>query len=59
MKTENGKIVEITEDELFSLYIERGIDIIMSFLDYKTKFAAVGCIVHTGDDAAEKTIEEG
>lgn len=51
MVTENGKIIEISENELFSLYLERGIDDIMSFPDYKTRFVAAGCIVHAGDDA--------
>lgn len=53
MVTENGKIIEISESELFSLYLERGIDEIMSFPDYKTRFVAVGCIVHDDLEAAD------
>lgn len=43
MKVENGLIVEITENELFSLYLDRGYDNIMSFLEYKTRMEALGC----------------
>lgn len=53
MVTENGKIIEISESELFSLYLERGIDDIMSFPDYKTRFVAAGCIVHDDLEAAD------
>lgn len=52
MKMENGKIIEITEDELFSLYLKRGFDDIMSFPDYVEKFKAAGCCVLAGGDPA-------
>ena len=45
MKIENNKIVEITETELFSLYLKRGYDDIMSFTDYKEQFKRLGCKV--------------
>lgn len=34
MKIENGKIVEATEEELFSQYLHAGMDDIMSFYTY-------------------------
>lgn len=46
VRVENGKIVEIGENELFSLYLERGVDDLMSFPDYVEKFKAAGCVVH-------------
>ena len=33
MKIHNNKIVEATEDELFSIYLDKGYDDIMSFTD--------------------------
>ncbi|MBQ5640483.1 MAG: hypothetical protein IIV05_01615 [Ruminococcus sp.] len=49
MREENGKIVEITEGELFCLYIDRGFDDIMSFPDYMARFKQAGCCVIGGD----------
>lgn len=45
MKVENGKIVEITEHELYSLWLERGMDDIMSFTDYMYRFENLGTVV--------------
>lgn len=45
MKVENGKIVEITEDELFGLYLKRGMDDIMDFNEYTRRMKASGCII--------------
>ena len=45
MTVENEKIVKITEKELFDLYIDRGIDEIMSFPSYKERFITAGCVV--------------
>jgi hypothetical protein len=45
MKVENGKIVQITEPELYSLYLEREMDTIMDFGEYKFCFKEAGCIV--------------
>ena len=35
MKIENNKFVELTEAELFSLYLERGMDDAMDFHEYR------------------------
>ena len=45
MTVENNKIIKITEKELFDLYLDRGIDEIMSFPSYKERFIAAGCVV--------------
>ena len=45
MKVENGKIVEATAAELFSLYLDRGMDDIMDFHEYRRRMEAVGCEV--------------
>ena len=45
MKIENNKIVEITEDELFALYLRRGVDDIMDFNEYKMRMKNAGCVV--------------
>lgn len=45
MTVENDKIIKITEKELFDLYLDRGIDEIMSFPNYKERFIAAGCVV--------------
>ena len=50
MKVENGKIVEITESELFGLYLDRGMDEIMDFREYKTRMERAGCVVREGAD---------
>ena len=49
MKIENGKIVELTEAELFSLYLARGMDDCMDFHEYRSRMEAVGCQVKDGD----------
>lgn len=45
MKIVNGKIVECTEDELFSLYLARGMDEIMDLYAYKRAMERAGCVV--------------
>jgi hypothetical protein len=45
MKVENGKIVEATEGELFSLYLDRGMDDVMDFNEYKYRMEKAGCVV--------------
>ena len=45
MKIENNKIVEITESELFELYLRRGVDEIMDFNEYKTRMKNAGRVV--------------
>ena len=47
MKVENGKIVDITESQLFSLYLEREMDDIMDFHEYKKAFEKAGCTVRS------------
>lgn len=45
MKVSDGKIVEITETELFDLWLERGMDDLLSFPDYIRSFQSAGCKV--------------
>ena len=45
MKVENGKIVSATEEELFSLYLEREMDDVMDFHEYKRRMKNAGCEV--------------
>ena len=45
MKIENGKIVELTEDELFDLYLKRDMDCFMDFHEYKRRMKSAGCTV--------------
>lgn len=45
MKIENGKIVELTEGELYSLYINRGYDDCMDFHEYKARMEKAGCTI--------------
>lgn len=45
MKIENGKIIEVTESELFGLYLDRGMDDIMDFHEYRRRMEAAGCSV--------------
>jgi hypothetical protein len=45
MRTDNGKIVEATEAELFSLYLDCGYDDCMDFHEYKWRMKAEGCEV--------------
>ena len=45
MKIENGKIVGITEYELFDLYLKRDMDEIMDFHEYKRRMKSAGCVV--------------
>lgn len=49
MKVKNGKIVEITENELFSLYLEREMDDLMDFHEYRRRMEVAGCVVKDGD----------
>ena len=45
MIIENGKIIEVTENELFSLYLDRGMDDLMDFHEYKRRMEKAGCKV--------------
>lgn len=42
MKQESGKITVISENELFDLYLKRGMDEILSFSEYKRQFISQG-----------------
>lgn len=50
MKVSDAKIVEITESELFDLWLERGMDDIMSFPEYINCFRSAGCVVLVGGE---------
>ena len=45
MIIENGKIVELTEHELFNLYLARNMDDCMDFQEYRYRMENVGCMV--------------
>lgn len=49
MEIKNGKIVKITEAELFDLYLNREMDDLMDFHEYKRRMVAAGCEV-TSDE---------
>lgn len=48
MKIVDGKIVEATEDELFTLYLDREMDDTISFTEYVVKMQRAGCEVICG-----------
>ena len=50
MKVSDGKIVEITENELYGLYLERNYDAMMPFAEYKWRMEEAGCKVLKGGD---------
>lgn len=60
MKIENGKIVEASESELFGLYLDRSMDDIMDFHEYRRRMENAGCVVKEKEncDMAAKTIED-
>lgn len=45
MKVTDGKIVEITEQELYRLYLDRHYDMVMPFDEYRYYFEEAGCVV--------------
>ena len=45
MKVTDGKIVEITERELYRLYLDRHYDMVMDFKEYRWNFEKAGCVV--------------
>ena len=49
MKVESGKIIEATEGELFSLYLDLGMDDVMGFHEYKNRMQRAGCVVKDGE----------
>lgn len=54
MKEKNGKIVEITESELFELWLKREMCDIYSFDTYKWMFENAGCTVIDEDAIREE-----
>lgn len=50
MKVEYGKIVEATEEELFSRYLRAGMDDIMSFYTYMAICEAHGTTITNKED---------
>ena len=49
MKVTDGKIVEITESELYSLYLKRSFDLIMDFKEYRYRMEECGVVVKGGE----------
>ena len=45
MTVKDGKIVRATENELFSEYLRRGFDDLLSFNEYKERMVASGVVV--------------
>ena len=46
MKIENGKVVSATENELFRLYLNSGLEDAMDFYEYKARMQEAGCEVN-------------
>ena len=45
MRVENDRIVEITEVELFKLYLQYSLDDIIDFHEYKQRMKKSGCVI--------------
>ena len=59
MKIENNKFVELTETELFSLYLERGMDDVMDFHEYRNRMEDCGCkIIEGGTKMIKRSCED-
>lgn len=48
MTTNNDRITEITDDELYALYLRRGMDELMDFNEYKSRVRQAGALVIDG-----------
>lgn len=48
MTITNNKITEITDDELYELYLRRGMDELMDFNEYKRRMRQAGALVIEG-----------
>ena len=48
MVIKDDKIVEITKEELFSLYLDRNMDDVMDFNEYRDRMENAGCVVVEG-----------
>ncbi len=53
MKIADGKIIEATEDELFSFYLERDWDEIMAFPDFLSRCMESGTVIKQEDAHAD------
>lgn len=60
MEIKNGKIAKATENELFTYYLNRGFDDLMSFTDYKRRCIELGTevIEEAAVKKANKIIED-
>ena len=54
-KIDNGKIVEATENELYKVYLDRGMDDIASFTEYKVMMQGAGCKIVNGGMTHERS----
>lgn len=45
MTTNNDRITEITDDELYALYLRRGMDELMDFYEYRRSMRQAGVLV--------------
>ena len=57
MKIDNGKIVEATENELYKVYLDRGMDDIVSFTEYKVMMQGADCKIVNGGAENEQADE--
>ena len=48
MVIKDDKIIEITKAELFSLYLDRNMDDVMDFNEYRDRMEKAGCVVLEG-----------
>lgn len=49
MVVENGKIVRVTDEELYGLYLSREMWEIMPYSEYKAHMEIAGCVVEGGE----------
>ena len=51
MTVNSNKITEITDDELYALYLRRGMDELMDFYEYRRRMRQAGVLVIEGGGA--------
>ena len=54
MTWEHNRITEITDDELYELYLRRGMDELMDFNEYKRRMRKAGVLVIEGGSLNEE-----
>ena len=54
MTITNNKITEITDDDLYALYLRRGMDELMDFNEYKSRVRQAGVLVIEGGGEESK-----